>query len=144
MVFLSIAVSIQRLHCEKDLKFFIACHLPLPREGRSRHPVDFECILSPWAALSPYFFNIGQSIQRTPEIRLPLSRVGNIPSFFVFAGVQSPSLKQSCIRVHIPAVPTAMFSRHSKILSFKSSHLKPYLPSLMFCTSQSRNRSFFR
>ena len=79
-----------------------------------RHPVDFECILSPWTALSPYFFNIRQSIQRTPEIRLPLSRVGNIPSFLVFAGVQSPCLKQSCIRVHVPAVPTAMFPRYSE------------------------------
>ena len=88
-----------------------------------RHPVDFECILSesPWTALFPYFFNIRQNIQRTPGLRLPLSRVWIIPLFLVFAGVQSPCLKQSSI-VHTPAVPTAMFLRYSKGSLFWISH----------------------
>ena len=107
----------------------------------SRHPVYFECVLSLWAALSPYFFNIRQSIQRTPKIRLPLSRIWNIPSFLVFAGVQSPckaasSMLQPC---RLPC-----FQGTRKVLFFgSSSHLKPYFPSLIFCTSQSRNRSLF-
>ena len=98
-----------------DRILFTVCNrvLATPTSKYPRHPEDFACIFSPGEALSPYLFNIRQSIQRTPEIRLPLSRVGNIPSFLVFASVQSPCLKQSSI-VHAPVMPTAMFPRYSK------------------------------
>lgn len=107
--------STQCLHCMKDLNSlqYVCGTIPTSTSKWPGHPVDFESILSPWTALSSYLFNIRQSIQRTPEIRLPLSRVGNIPSFLVFAGVQSPCLKQSSI-IHAPAMSTAMFPRYSK------------------------------
>lgn len=115
-LFLSIAVSneLNSTSSSREGLFFTLCHGTSPTSTTKwPHPVDFKCIFSPWTAFSPYLFNIRQSIQRTPKIRLPLSRVGNIPSFLVFAGVHSPCLKQ-CSIIHAPAMPTAMFPRYSK------------------------------
>ena len=114
MVFLSIAVSNELNLMSSSREGLLLCHgTPPTSTTKWPHPVDFESIFSPWTALSPYLFNIRQSIQRTPKIRLPLSRVGNIPSFLVFAGVHSPCLKQGSI-VYAPAMSTAMFPRYSE------------------------------
>ena len=77
------------------------------------HPVDFERIFSSGTALSTYLFNIRQSIQGAPEVRLPLSRVGFIPSIFILPCVRSPCSEQRSI-VHAPAMPAAVFPRHTE------------------------------
>ena len=144
MVFLSIAVSIQCPHCEKDLKFFTACHLPLPING-----LVILLISNASLPLGQIFFRLS----------LISGKAFNAHLKFVFhfrgSGISRPSLYLLLYKAHASNRAASAFTSHPcrlpcfhgtrKVLSFGSlSHLKPYFPSLIFCTSQSRNRRFFR
>ena len=100
---------------------FTACHLPLPRNG-----LVILYILNvsfPQGQLFPRISSIsGEAFNAHLKFVFHFrGSPGSIPSFLVFAGVQSPCLKQSSI-VHAPAVPTAMFPQYPKGSLFWVSH----------------------
>ena len=127
---------------ELNWKLFTACHLPLPRNGL--------VILYILNASFPF----GQLFPRTSLIS---GKAFNAHLKFVFhflgSGISRPSLYLSVYKAHawnraassmLQPRRLPCFHGTRKVPFFGSpTHLKPYFPSLIFCTSQSRNRSFF-
>ena len=126
----------------EGVKFFTASHLPLPRNGL--------VILYILKASFP----LGQLF---PRISLISGKAFNAHLKFVFhfrgSGISRPSLYLPVYKAHawnraasstLQPCRLPCFHGTRKVLSFGSpTHLKSYFPSLIFCTSQSRNRSFF-